>query len=207
MPGLWVKVSLGKPRECPSSRRTSAPSWKQGQPRIFSAMQVLLLLSQAYPFPPWHIHTWWGQGSAVLLYIHTHPRIIYMGYAIPNIFKCILTHITEKKPWNYLEQQHEGEKQVPLRFPARFCIPLNIAKHQTDTLAQMLQLLNSQWSKLQNLSLSLPGPQFGCSPQKMQLSCTYFTGKATDLEGTDILKGWFHSSYSSCHTLLVKLLS
>lgn len=22
--------------------------------------------------------------------------MIYMGYAIPNIFKCILTHITEK---------------------------------------------------------------------------------------------------------------
>lgn len=136
----------------------------------FSSMEVLLLLSPR-PNPSLPGTSTHDVGRAQLccyiyMYIYTPKWYIGMAYPIYITSSNVFSHTLLKRPWNYLEQ-HEGEKQVPLRFPAWLCMPLNIAKHQTNTLVQMLRLLNPQWSKLQNLSLSPPGPQFACSPRKM----------------------------------------
>lgn len=135
---------------------------------IFSAMEVLCSSPRPNPSTPGTSTRDADRAQLccyIYIYIHTPKWYIWgMPYLTSsNVF----SHTLLKKPWNYLEQQHEGEKQVPLRFPSQLCMSLNVAKHQTNTLAQMLKLLNHQQSKLQKLSPTPPGLQFGCSPQKM----------------------------------------
>lgn len=142
-PGPLGEGGTGDAPKSLSPRPTPTPSQRKGQPSIFIAFLIWKCSCSSHrPNPSLPGTHNAGRARCAAMYIYTAK--LYREDMTYLVSLDVFSQTLLKRPWNYLEQQCEGEKQISLRFPAWLHMPLKIAKHQTNTLAQMLKLLNLQ---------------------------------------------------------------